>query len=61
MDLLRTQCMPILRHYLFFDEKCVEPRLNILEVGHVATGTDDGIIPDLVQPLDVLETRQGAV
>ena len=35
--------------------------LDILKVGHVTAGTEDGKVSDLVQSLHITETSQGSI
>jgi len=39
----------------------VEEMLDILKVGHVATGAEDGKVGNLVQSLHITETSQGSI
>jgi hypothetical protein len=46
---------------VFFDGEFVEEGLDVLEIGHVASGTDDGVVPDGMETLDVLEPGQRSI
>ena len=56
----RAQAVSILRSE-FVDYELVENGLDILEVGHVATSTNNGMVAHCVQTLNVLESCEGAV
>lgn len=43
------------------DGKFIEDCLNVLEIRHIASSADDGVIANRVKTLNVLETGQGAV
>lgn len=60
MNLGRTQIMAILSGE-FFNDKFIQNLLDVLEVGHIATGADDGVFPNWMESLDVLKTSKGAV
>jgi hypothetical protein len=52
--------MAILRRE-FVDDKLLQEFLDVLEVGHIATGADNRVFADWVQPLNVLKTGKRAV
>jgi len=56
----RAQAVPILRGELV-NHELVENVLNVLEIGHVATCTNDSMVANCVQTLDVLESCKGTV
>lgn len=60
MDLRRTQPVSVVLRELV-DRELVEAGLEVLEVGHVARGADDGACADGVQTLDGFEAGEGAV
>ena len=53
--------MPILCSGFFGDNEAIEEMLKILEVGHIATSSDDSEIANGVQTLYAFETCQRAI
>ena len=45
----------------FLDDKIVQQRLDILEVGHVPGGTEDGVVANGVKTLNIPKSRERAV
>lgn len=43
------------------DYELIKDSLDVLEIGHVASCTDDSVVANWMQTLDVLEPCQGAV
>lgn len=60
MDLPRAKIVPVVRRKLV-DNKLIQHALDILEVGHVSTCAEHGIVSDRVQTLHILETSKGAI
>lgn len=60
MDLGRSKSMFILLGK-FLDDEVVQQRLDVLEVGHVPGGTENGVITDGMKTLDILESGKGTV
>jgi hypothetical protein len=58
--LRRAQAVSILRGK-FIDYKLVENVLDVLEVRHVTTCANDGMVANCVQTLDVLESCEGTI
>lgn len=46
---------------ILFDGEFIEEGLDVLEVGHVASGTDDRVVADGMETLDILEPGQRSV
>ena len=55
MDLCRTERVSVVLRRFFLDEKVVKRLLDVLEVGHVARGTDYGGSSDCMKTSNVLE------
>ena len=45
----------------FLDDEVVHQGLDVLEVGHVSRGTEDGVVTNGVETLHILESREGTV
>lgn len=60
MNLCRAEGVSVLGG-VFFDGEFVEEGLDVLEIGHVASRTDDGVVPDGMETLDIFEPGQGSI
>lgn len=60
VDLGRAEGVPILGCKLF-DHKFVQHRLNILEIGHVPTRTDNRMCSNGIETLDIFEARERTI
>jgi hypothetical protein len=60
MNLCWSKGMFILLSKLL-DHEVIQQRLDVLEVGHISRGTDNGVVTDGVKALDISESRKGAV
>jgi hypothetical protein len=45
----------------FLDDEVVHQGLDVLEVGHVSRGAEDGVVTNGVETLHILESREGTV
>lgn len=45
----------------FLDDEVVQQGLDVLEVGHVSGGTENGVVTNGVKALNILEPREGTV
>lgn len=61
VDFSRAQFVIVLSVHFFFDDEVVEDVLQILEVGHVATCSDNSVLANGMQSLDILESCQRAI
>lgn len=55
MDFCRTERMAVLGSE-FIDDELVQHSLDVLEIGHVASSSDDGGVSNRMETLNVFET-----
>jgi hypothetical protein len=53
----RAKAVSVLSGVLF-DSEFVEKDLDVLEIGHVAACTDNGVVTNCMETLDILEPGQ---
>ena len=45
----------------FLDDEVIQQRSDVLEVGHVSGGTENGVITNGMKALNIPESREGTI